>query len=60
MILSGASPSTCSTKITATTVIVEAGFVSSPADRKKLCTPKGQEEIAEAIANGITAYLMEV
>ncbi|NQX48010.1 N-acetylmuramoyl-L-alanine amidase [Paenibacillus tritici] len=47
-------------KITATTVIVEAGFVSSPADRKKLCTPKGQEEIAEAIANGIAAYLMEV
>ncbi|WNS46118.1 N-acetylmuramoyl-L-alanine amidase [Paenibacillus sp. MMS20-IR301] len=47
-------------KITATTVIVEAGFVSSPADREKLCTPKGQEEIAEAIANGIAAYLMEV
>ncbi|MEK4329504.1 N-acetylmuramoyl-L-alanine amidase [Paenibacillus sp. FSL R7-0312] len=47
-------------KITATTVIVEAGFVSSPADREKLCTPKGQEEIAEAVANGIAAYLMEV
>ncbi|WP_249898027.1 N-acetylmuramoyl-L-alanine amidase [Paenibacillus sp. PK3_47] len=47
-------------KITATTVIVEAGFISSPADRDKLCTPKGQEEIAEAIANGIAAYLMEV
>ena len=47
-------------KITATTVIVEAGFVSSPADREKLCTPQGQEEIAEAVANGIAAYLMEV
>jgi N-acetylmuramoyl-L-alanine amidase len=47
-------------KITATTVIVEAGFVSSPVDRAKLCSPKGQEEIAEAIANGIAAYLMEV
>ncbi|WP_340022708.1 N-acetylmuramoyl-L-alanine amidase [Paenibacillus sp. FSL K6-1096] len=47
-------------KITATTVIVEAGFISSPADRAKLCTPKGQEEIAEAVANGIAAYLMEV
>lgn len=47
-------------KITATTVIVEAGFISSPVDRAKLCSPKGQEEIAEAIANGIAAYLMEV
>ncbi|MHA6529853.1 N-acetylmuramoyl-L-alanine amidase [Paenibacillus sp. BAC0078] len=47
-------------KITATTVIVEAGFISSPADREKLCSPKGQEEIAEAIAGGIAAYLMEV
>ncbi|OKP72208.1 hypothetical protein A3844_27090 [Paenibacillus helianthi] len=47
-------------KITATTVIVEAGFISSAADRDKLCTPKGQEEIAEAIAGGIAAYLMEV
>lgn len=46
-------------KITATTVIVEAGFISSPADREKLCSPKGQEEIAEAIAGGISAYLME-
>lgn len=47
-------------KITATTVIVEAGFVSSPIDRAKLCSPHGQQEIAEAIANGIVAYLMEV
>lgn len=47
-------------KITATTVIVEAGFISSPTDRDKLCSPKGQEEIAEAIAGGIAAYLMEV
>ncbi|MBW4082602.1 N-acetylmuramoyl-L-alanine amidase [Paenibacillus sp. S150] len=47
-------------KITATTVIVEAGFISSPADRVKLCSSKGQEEIAEAIAGGIAAYLMEM
>ncbi|WP_074114766.1 N-acetylmuramoyl-L-alanine amidase [Paenibacillus sp. P46E] len=47
-------------KITATTVIVEAGFISSAADRDRLCSPKGQEEIAEAIAGGIAAYLMEV
>lgn len=47
-------------KITAPTVIVEAGFISSPADRSRLTTSKGQEKIAEAIAEGITAYLMEV
>ncbi|MFE4711960.1 N-acetylmuramoyl-L-alanine amidase [Paenibacillus sp. NPDC056722] len=47
-------------KITATTVIVEAGFISSPTDRAKLCSPAGQQEIAEAVANGIAAYLMEV
>nr|WP_311520161.1 N-acetylmuramoyl-L-alanine amidase [Paenibacillus albidus] len=47
-------------KITATTVIVEAGFISSPVDRAKLCSGKGQEEIAEAIAGGIAAYLMEM
>ncbi|KUP21827.1 N-acetylmuramoyl-L-alanine amidase [Paenibacillus sp. DMB5] len=47
-------------KITATTVIVEAGFISSPEDRSRLCTPHGQEELAEAIAGGIAAYLMEV
>lgn len=47
-------------KITASTVIVEAGFISSPIDRKMLCTPTGQQEIAEAIASGITLYLMGV
>ncbi|WP_379153673.1 N-acetylmuramoyl-L-alanine amidase [Paenibacillus sp. sgz5001063] len=47
-------------KITATTVIVEAGFISNADDRAKLCSPKGQEDIAEAIAGGIAAYLMEV
>lgn len=47
-------------KITAPTVIVEAGFISSPVDRAQLCSPEGQQRIAEAIANGIIAYLMEV
>ncbi|WP_223879860.1 N-acetylmuramoyl-L-alanine amidase [Paenibacillus spiritus] len=47
-------------RISAPTVIVEAGFVSSPADREKLTTPKGQEALAEAIATGIAAYLMEL
>ncbi|ULO10485.1 N-acetylmuramoyl-L-alanine amidase [Paenibacillus sp. 19GGS1-52] len=47
-------------KITATTVIVEAGFISSPSDRAMLCGKVGQQEIAEAIANGIAAYLMEI
>lgn len=47
-------------KITAPTVIVETGFVSSPLDREMLCSPTGQQKIAEAIADGIVAYLMEV
>ncbi|WP_410511772.1 N-acetylmuramoyl-L-alanine amidase [Paenibacillus sp. BR2-3] len=47
-------------KITATTVIVETGFISSPIDRAKLVSPGGQKDIAEAIANGIAAYFMEV
>lgn len=47
-------------KINATTVIVEAGFISSSIDRAKLLNRRGQEDIAEAIANGIAAYLMEV
>lgn len=47
-------------QITATTVIVEAGFISSPMDRAKLFSRSGQQDIAEAIANGIAAYLMEV
>ncbi|WP_025695122.1 N-acetylmuramoyl-L-alanine amidase [Paenibacillus durus] len=46
-------------KITAPTVIVEAGFISSPIDRALLTTSKGQEKIAEAISSGIAAYLME-
>ncbi|MDT3425863.1 N-acetylmuramoyl-L-alanine amidase [Paenibacillus forsythiae] len=47
-------------KITAPTVIVEAGFISSPLDRAMLTTSKGQEKIAEAISNGIAVYLMEM
>ncbi|QWU13217.1 N-acetylmuramoyl-L-alanine amidase [Paenibacillus sophorae] len=47
-------------KITAPTVIVEAGFISSPVDRAMLTTSKGQEKIAEAVSNGIAAYLMEM
>ncbi|WP_307591252.1 N-acetylmuramoyl-L-alanine amidase [Paenibacillus wynnii] len=47
-------------KITATTVIVEAGYISSPIDRSKLYSKQGQKEIAEAIANGIAVYLTEV
>ncbi|MFD1776266.1 N-acetylmuramoyl-L-alanine amidase [Paenibacillus rhizophilus] len=47
-------------KITAPTVIVEAGFISSPVDRAMLTTSQGQEKIAEAISSGIAAYLMEL
>lgn len=45
-------------KITAPTVIVEAGFISSPSDRARLTSPEGQENIAEAIAEGVAAFLM--
>ena len=37
-------------------VLIEAGFLSNSADRKKLTTTKGQESIAEAISNAIFAY----
>ena len=47
-------------RITAPTVIVETGFISSSIDRVKLLSRRGQEDIAEAIANGIAVYLMEV
>ncbi|AHV96924.1 N-acetylmuramoyl-L-alanine amidase [Paenibacillus sabinae] len=47
-------------KITAPTVIVEAGFISSPVDRAMLTSSRGQEKIAEAISEGIAAYLMEL
>lgn len=46
-------------KITAPTVIVEAGFISSPIDRALLTTSKGQEKIAAAISSGIAVYFME-
>ena len=37
-------------------VLIEAGFLSNSADRKKLTTTKGQEGIAEAIAKAISSY----
>ena len=45
-------------KITAPTVIVEAGFISSPSDRARLTSSDGQNDIAEAIAEGVAAFLM--
>lgn len=38
-------------------VIVELGFLSSPADRVKLTDPRQQQKLAEAIAAGIRHYL---
>jgi len=39
-------------------VIAETGFISNEADRKLLTEPKGQEMIAQAIANGIDDYMI--
>ena len=38
-------------------VIVECGFLSSPADEKLLTSEAWQKKIAEAVASGVTAYL---
>ena len=38
-------------------VIVECGFLSSPADEKLLLSPSWQKRIAESIASGVVAYL---
>lgn len=38
-------------------VIVETGYISNASDREKLCSRKGQVEIAEAVAGGIIDYL---
>lgn len=38
-------------------VIVESGYLSNASDREKLCSRKGQVEIAEAVAGGIMDYL---
>ncbi len=37
-------------------VLVEAGFLSNPAEAKKISTPAYRQEIAEAIGEGIGAY----
>nr|WP_245339254.1 N-acetylmuramoyl-L-alanine amidase [Paenibacillus shirakamiensis] len=41
-------------------VIVEMGFLSNPLDRSIMVRTKGQTELAEAIASGITAYFTEI
>lgn len=38
-------------------VIVETGFISCASDRQKLCSRKGQMQIAGAVASGIMEYL---
>lgn len=37
--------------------LIETGFLSNRAERKKLDTPEYQEKVAEGIANGIDLYL---
>jgi len=38
-------------------IIVEMGFLSNASDRAQMTEPKKQQQLAEAIANGIIAYL---
>lgn len=40
-------------------VLVEIGFLSNPAEGKRLATPEYRQTIAEAIAQGISAYASE-
>lgn len=40
-------------------VLVEMGFISSPADSAKLCDPAWQDGFAAALANGISRYVSE-
>ena len=40
-------------------VIVECGFLSSPADEKLLLSPTWQKRLAESIAAGVVAYLAD-
>ena len=39
------------------TIIVECGFLSNPEEAAKLVSPKYQEKLAEAIAEGILACM---
>lgn len=38
-------------------ILVEVGYISHPAERKRLFTPRYQELIAEGIAEGVDSYL---
>lgn len=40
-------------------VLVEIGFINNPDEEKYLNSPKGQEEVAQAIVNGVLAYKNE-
>jgi N-acetylmuramoyl-L-alanine amidase len=37
-------------------VLVEAGFLSNPEERKKIATPEYRQQLAEALCDGISAY----
>ena len=41
-------------------VLVEAGFLSHPSERKKIITPDYRKQIASAVADGIMAYRKSV
>ena len=44
-------------KIQMPSVLTEIGFISSPSERKYLNSKKGQEQIAQAIFEGVEDYL---
>ncbi len=37
-------------------ILIETGFLTNPADAKRLSNPKHQEKVAQAILNGIVGY----
>lgn len=40
-------------------LLVETGFISNPSEEKKLTSKKYQQEVAEAVANGVLRYCRE-
>ncbi len=41
-------------------ILVEVGFISHPEEGKRLADPKYQQKLADAIADGVAAFLREV
>jgi len=41
-------------------ILVETGFITNPAERKRLLTCSYQETLAEGIAEGIKRYIRDI